>query len=82
MPGSAPAAIRKHFSFTPLRRVLFWAPMKKELFDVCHVEYMSYEEMEQFGDKPREKIATGLSLAEAWKLVERLGFGYSIHPIQ
>lgn len=48
-------------------------------WDVWKVCYMTYEDIERFGDRPRERIARGLSLAKALELVDQKGFGYSAH---
>ena len=47
---------------------------------VWKVYYMTYAEIAAQGDKPRELIARGLSFEKARLMVERLGFGHSIHP--
>jgi len=49
-------------------------------WDVWKVYYMTYAESAEFGDRPRDLIARGLSLESALAMVERLGFGHSAHP--
>ena len=42
--------------------------------------YMTYAEVAEQGDKPHELVARGLPWADAVAMIERMGFGYSIHP--
>jgi hypothetical protein len=49
-------------------------------WSVWKVYYMTYAEIAEQGDKPRELIARGLSFEKARAMVERLGFGHSMHP--
>jgi len=49
-------------------------------WNVWKVHYMTYAQIAEFGDRPRELIARGLSLEAALAMVELLGFGHSAHP--
>ena len=51
------------------------------MWSVWKVYYMTTAEIAEYGDKPRELVATGLSFAAASALVVRLGFGHSMHPV-
>lgn len=59
-------------------------------WDVWKVYYMTYAQIEQYGDKQRERVARGLSFEEAKKTVDRLGsgqgdghvYGHSMCPAQ
>lgn len=50
------------------------------MWDIWKVYYMTYAEMAEFGDKPRELVASRLTFDRARAMVEALGFGYSMHP--
>lgn len=50
------------------------------MWDVWKIHYMTYAEIQEFGDKKRERVAHGLTFEKAKLLVEKLGFGYSMHP--
>ena len=50
------------------------------MWSVWKVYYMTYAEIAEFGDKPRELIARGLSFEKAQAMVKTLGFGHSAHP--
>ncbi len=53
---------------------------RPDLWDVWKVYYMTYAEIAEQGEKPRELVARRLSFEAARALVERLGFGHSMHP--
>lgn len=62
----------------------------KELYDVYRVHYLTYEEVQKTMAVNnatfeavmafRERVAYGLPLADAKVMVDKLGFGYSMHP--
>lgn len=49
-------------------------------WDIWHVYYMTHAEILTLGDKKRECVARNLKFDEARKMIEKLGFGYSMHP--
>lgn len=60
-----------------------------ELWNVFRVYYLTYAEIDELPEPYRTKainghdreiIATNLSFIKAMKLVEDLGFGFSMHP--
>jgi hypothetical protein len=53
-----------------------------ERWDVWRVHYATYAEIAAYGEKPRGRVAGGLSLEQALDLVMRLGFGHSAYPAQ
>lgn len=57
-----------------------------QLWDVWKVYYMTYDEIDEFGDKERELVASGLSFAQAQRKVDELGrgpmYGHSMWPAQ
>lgn len=50
------------------------------MWDVWKVRYMTYAEIAEQGEKPRELVARRLTFEKARALVESLGFGFSMHP--
>ena len=54
----------------------------KETYDVYKVQYMTYAEIDELGDRKRELVVQDLTFEAAKKKIEELGFGHSIHPSQ
>ena len=50
------------------------------MWDVFRVHYMTYAEIAEHGDRPRELVARRLTFEKARELVDVLGFGFSMHP--
>ena len=51
-----------------------------ETWSVWKAYYMTYEEIAEQGDKPRELVKRGLSFDDAQKMAKALGFGYYTPP--
>ncbi len=50
------------------------------MWGVWKAYYMTYAEIAEQGDKPRELVASGLTFDKAREMVVQLSFGYGMHP--
>lgn len=51
-----------------------------DLWDFRKSYYMTYAEVDAEGNKKPEVVARALTFEQARQTVDRLGFGYSMHP--